>query len=79
MRLIETLPLGNRCSVHLVRLGKREILIGVDGAGIKTVAPLAGFFEDALESEVGDQRSEVRGQRSEIENQESGSTDQKAA
>ena len=41
MRLIETLPLGNRCSIHLVHLGKREILIGVDGGGIKTVVPLA--------------------------------------
>ena len=27
LRLIETLQLGNRCSVHLVHLGKREILI----------------------------------------------------
>ena len=53
MRLIETLPLGNRCSVHLVHLGKREILIGVDGTGIKTVIPLASSFEDALAEESG--------------------------
>jgi flagellar biogenesis protein FliO len=49
MRLVESLPLGNRCLMHLVRLGKREILIGVDAAGIKTVVPLAGTFEEALE------------------------------
>jgi flagellar biogenesis protein FliO len=53
MRLIETLQLGNRCSMHLVKMGKREVLIGVDGAGIKTVVPLAASFEDALAEESG--------------------------
>ncbi len=53
MRLIETLPLGNRCSMHLVKMGKREILIGVDGAGIKTVVPLPASFEEALAEESG--------------------------
>jgi flagellar biogenesis protein FliO len=48
MRLVETLQLGNRCSMHLVHLGKREILIGVDGGGIKTVVPLPSSFEDVL-------------------------------
>jgi flagellar biogenesis protein FliO len=48
MRLVETLPLGNRCSVHLVHLGKREILIGVDGAGVKAIVPLAKAFEEVL-------------------------------
>src|SRR5438874_12201303 len=37
MRLVETLALGNRCALHLVQLGKREVLVGVDGAGIKTI------------------------------------------
>jgi flagellar biogenesis protein FliO len=48
MRLIETLQLGNRCSLHLVHLGKREVLIGVDGGGIKTIVPLTAPFEDVL-------------------------------
>jgi flagellar biogenesis protein FliO len=39
MRLMESLPLGNRCSIHLVHLGNREVLVGVDGAGIKTIVP----------------------------------------
>jgi flagellar biogenesis protein FliO len=69
MRLIETLPLGNRCSVHLVHLGKREILIGVDGTGIKTVVPLAGSFEDALESGIRNQESGVRSQESGVRDQ----------
>jgi flagellar biogenesis protein FliO len=48
MRLIETLPLGNRCSLHLVYLGKREVLVGVDGGGIKSIVPLAKPFDDVL-------------------------------
>jgi flagellar biogenesis protein FliO len=48
MRLVESLPLGNRCSVHLVHLRKREILIGVDAAGIKTIVPVPAAFDDAL-------------------------------
>jgi flagellar biogenesis protein FliO len=48
MRLVETLPLGQRCSLHLVHLGKREIVIGVDGGGIKTIVPLPNAFEDVL-------------------------------
>jgi flagellar biogenesis protein FliO len=48
MNLVETLPLGNRCSLHLVYLGKRQILIGVDGAGVKTIVPLAKAFEEVL-------------------------------
>ena len=48
LRLLETLPLGNRCSVHLVHLGKREILIGMDGTGIKTIVPLPEAFADVM-------------------------------
>ena len=43
LKLVETLPLGNRCRLHLVRLGGRQILVGADGAGIKTVTPLDDF------------------------------------
>jgi flagellar biogenesis protein FliO len=49
MKLLETLPLGNRCSLHLVHLGKREVLIGVDAAGIKTIVPLTEPFEEVLQ------------------------------
>jgi flagellar biogenesis protein FliO len=48
MHLVETLPLGNRCSLHLVHLGNRELIVGVDGGGIKTVLPLAEPFGDVL-------------------------------
>src|SRR5258708_6949107 len=33
LKLIETLQLGNRCALHLVHLGKREVLVGTDGGG----------------------------------------------
>ncbi|HWY89024.1 MAG TPA: flagellar biosynthetic protein FliO [Gemmataceae bacterium] len=48
LRLVETLALGNRCCLHLVHLGKREVLVGVDGAGIKTIVPLPRVFEEVL-------------------------------
>ena len=48
LRLLETLPLGNRCSVHLVHMGNREVLIGVDGSGIKSIVPLPENFADVL-------------------------------
>jgi flagellar biogenesis protein FliO len=43
LKLVETLPLGNRCRLHLIRIGGRQILVGADGAGIKTVTPLDDF------------------------------------
>ena len=48
MELKETLSLGNRCSLHLVHLGKREVLVGVDAAGIKVIVPLPHAFDDVL-------------------------------
>jgi len=54
LKLIETLPLGNRCSLHLVHLGKQNVLVGVDATGIKTIVPLPGTFDDMLaEAETG--------------------------
>jgi flagellar biogenesis protein FliO len=49
MRLLETLQLGNRCSLHLVHLGKQPVLVGTDASGIKSIVPLATPFESALE------------------------------
>jgi flagellar biogenesis protein FliO len=64
MKLIETLQLGNRCSLHLVQLGKRDVLIGVDGGGIKTIVPLAASFEDVLsEAEPTDENATIPFQR----------------
>ena len=48
MRLVETLNLGGRCALHLVHLGKREVLVGVDSSGIKTMLPLSESFADVL-------------------------------
>ena len=48
LELKETLSLGNRCSLHLVQLGKREVLVGVDAAGIKVIVPLPHAFDDVL-------------------------------
>lgn len=48
MRLEETLVLGNRCSLHLVQLGKHSVLVGVDASGLKSMIPLVSPFEDLL-------------------------------
>jgi flagellar biogenesis protein FliO len=48
LQLLETLPLGNRCSLHLVHTGQCDILIGVDGAGIKNMLTLPKPFEEIM-------------------------------
>ncbi|MBI1830843.1 MAG: flagellar biosynthetic protein FliO [Planctomycetes bacterium] len=48
MQLTETLDLGNQCSLHLVHMGKREILVGADCTGIKVVLPMPDAFEELL-------------------------------
>jgi hypothetical protein len=48
LRLVETLQLGNRCCLHLVQLTSRQVLIGADASGIKTVVPLPEPFENCL-------------------------------
>jgi flagellar biogenesis protein FliO len=49
LRLLEALPLGNRCTLYLVSVGNRRVLVGADGGGLKTVAPLTEGFADALD------------------------------
>jgi flagellar biogenesis protein FliO len=48
MALVETLPLGNRCLVHLVRVGNRQVLVGLDAGGLKSLVALPDAFDDAL-------------------------------
>lgn len=44
LRLIETLPLGQRCWVQLVHVGGQAVLIGGDATGLKTITPLPESF-----------------------------------
>jgi len=48
MAVVETLPLGNRCLVHLVRVGSQQVLVGVDGGGLKSVVALPAAFDETL-------------------------------
>jgi flagellar biogenesis protein FliO len=48
LTLVETLPLGNRCCLHLVHVADRPVLIGADASGIKTVVPLPETFAGTL-------------------------------
>lgn len=48
LRLVETLNLGNRCNLHLVQIATRQILVGADATGIKSVVTLTDDFEHYL-------------------------------
>ena len=53
LRIVEALPLGNRCALHLVQAGNRQILIGVDALGMKAVVPLGETFESEFDTLAG--------------------------
>jgi flagellar biogenesis protein FliO len=65
LRLLESLPLNYRCSVHLLQAGHCQVLAAVDGSGIKTLIALAEPFESTLrnvqvqESALSDRTDEV--------------------
>jgi flagellar biogenesis protein FliO len=48
LRVTESLPLGNRCYVHLLRAGRHQIVVGVDGSGMKSLLALPESFENSL-------------------------------
>jgi flagellar biogenesis protein FliO len=54
MRLLEMLPLGNRCAVYLIQVANRPVLIGTDPSGLKTVVPLPESFSDQAFGTPGD-------------------------
>lgn len=47
-QVVDTLALGNRCCLHLVKIGKRQVLVGVDATGLKAVTTLPDSFDSAL-------------------------------
>ena len=48
IRLIETLPLNRQCRLHLVAAAGHQVLVGVDGGGIKSILSLAAPFDQTL-------------------------------
>lgn len=50
LKLIETLPLGQRCWMQLVHVGTHSVLVGGDAAGMKTIVPLPESFSTLLET-----------------------------
>ncbi len=49
MQLIESLALPNRCSVQLIQVDNRKLLVGLDNSGLKTILPLADSFANAFD------------------------------
>jgi flagellar biogenesis protein FliO len=45
---LESLNLGNRCIMHLVKVGNARLLAGVDRTGLKAVVALRGEFDHTL-------------------------------
>lgn len=48
LSLVETLPVGNRCCLHLVQVGTHQVLAGVDASGLKSLILLPEAFGEAL-------------------------------
>lgn len=48
LHLVETLSLGNRCCVHLLRVENQSLVAGVDGSGLKSLIALPESFESRL-------------------------------
>jgi flagellar biogenesis protein FliO len=47
-QILETLRLGNRCLIYLVKVGDARLLAGVDRGGLKNVVALPVQFESEL-------------------------------
>lgn len=56
LQIVASLPVDARCMVHLVRAGDRRLLVGVDWAGVKSVAELSSAFDPPTEGVVGPTR-----------------------
>ncbi len=50
MRVLETLPLSNRCHLQLIQADGHKVLVGVDASGLKSVLLLQDPFREALDS-----------------------------
>jgi flagellar biogenesis protein FliO len=49
LRLLETLPLGNGGSLHLLECCGRRFVAGVSHSGLRSLAPLPEAFENELD------------------------------
>lgn len=54
LRTIETLSLPQRCRIHLVEVQGRQVLVAMDGAGVKSVTVLPDRFASLLDPDASD-------------------------
>jgi hypothetical protein len=59
--LLETLHLGNRCCVHLVRAGGQHLLTGTDATGLKAVTALVDMEAELLGPDWGEEPGSLAG------------------
>jgi flagellar biogenesis protein FliO len=60
LQLMESVSLGNRCCVFLLRAGQHQIVVGIDGSGMKSVIALPESFEKSLADAETDTAHEAR-------------------
>jgi flagellar biogenesis protein FliO len=53
LQLLEALPVGGRCCIHLVRVGDQLLLAGVDATGLKSLLHLPGDADAVADREDG--------------------------
>ena len=49
LRILDSIKLDHRCTIHLLAAGDKQVLIGLDGSGLKTVVPLPESFTVTLD------------------------------
>ena len=49
MKLVESLPLGQRCCVHLIHVADKPVLVAMDAGGIKSMVALPDSFAHVLQ------------------------------
>jgi flagellar protein FliO/FliZ len=56
LEMLASLAVDARCVVHLVRIGERRLLVGVDSAGVKAVTELSEAVPPPEPAVIGPQR-----------------------
>jgi hypothetical protein len=51
MKVLDTLSLARRCCLQLVEIDGRQVLVGYDAGGLRSVTPLVASFAEQCEEE----------------------------
>ncbi len=54
LQIEESLALGHRASLYLVKIGETRLIAGTDGSGLKSLIVLPAPFQEVLDQQVAD-------------------------